>query len=172
MKRSDIKQPPCYFDKYIDLVPDVELADAFRASLDELDGVDVAALDRVGDNVYAPGKWTVKDILQHLIDAEHVLSYRALRIGRNDKLPYTGFDEAEMAANVSTANRTVADILDDLRIVRKSTAAMFATFTDEAVQRFKVVNDRQMSALAFGFSIIGHQKYHLEIIREMYVPLD
>ncbi|MBK7706627.1 MAG: hypothetical protein IPJ30_12835 [Acidobacteria bacterium] len=72
-------------------------------------------------------KWTVKDILQHLIDAEHVLSYRALRIGRNDKLPYTGFDEAEFVANVSTANRTVVDILlDDLRIVRKSTAAMFA----------------------------------------------
>jgi hypothetical protein len=171
MKKSGINQPPCYFDKYINCVDDIEIAEAFKQSLAELDTLDVKRLNRVGDAVYAEGKWTIKDIFQHLIDAERILAYRALRIGRNDKTPYSGFDEALLAANVSTANRSLESILAELKIVRKATALLFASFTDEAVQRFIFANDKQMSALAFGFTIVGHQKYHLKLIKEKYLPL-
>jgi hypothetical protein len=171
MKKSDIEQPPCYFDKYINRIADLELFEAFNQSQTELETVDLAHFNQVGDAVYAEGKWTIKDIFQHLIDAEHILSYRALRIGRNDKSLYTGFDQALLAANVSTQNRRLEVIVDELKLLRQVTKFMFGTFTDEAMQRFTVVDGKQMSALAFGFAILGHQNYHLTMIREKYLPL-
>jgi DinB superfamily len=171
MKKSDINQPPCYFDKYIDLVDDIELSAAFKQSLGELDNLDLAKYKQIGDKVYAEGKWTIKDILQHLIDAERVLAYRSLRIGRNDKTELPGFDEELFAANISTKDLSLESILDELKIVRKSTELLFATFRDEAAQRFLNISGNQMSALAYGFAILGHQTYHLKIIEERYFPL-
>ena len=171
MKKSDINQPPCYFDKYISCVGDLELFEAFEQSRAELEALDVARLEQVGDAVYAEGKWTVRDIFQHLIDAEHILSYRALRIGRNDKSLYTGFDQNLLAANVSTKDRRLESLVGELKVLRQSTQYMFGTFSDEAMQRFTVVDDKQMSALAFGFAILGHQTYHLMIIEKRYLPL-
>jgi DinB superfamily len=171
MKKSDINQPPCYFDKYIDLVDDIEISAAFEQSLDELDALNLANFKQIGDAVYAPGKWTIKDIFQHLIDAERVLAYRSLRIGRNDQTQLPGFDEELFAANISTKNLTFESIIDELKIVRKSTELLFATFSDEAAQRFLNISGNQMSALAYGFAILGHQKYHLTIIEERYFPL-
>jgi hypothetical protein len=171
MKKSDINQPPCYFDKYINCADDIDIAEAFKQSLAELDALDVTKLKQLGNAVYAEGKWTIKDIFQHLIDAERILAYRSLRIGRNDKTPYSGFDEALLAANVSTVNRSLESIVAELKTVRTATALLFESFTDEAVQRFIFSNDKQMSALAFGFTIVGHQKYHLKLIEEKYLPL-
>lgn len=171
MKKSDIRQPPCYFDKYINYAEDVEILQAFKDSVTELELIEPAKLDRLGDAVYAAGKWTIRDIFQHLIDAEHILAYRSLRIGRNDKTILPGFDEALLAAHVSTQNRRLEDIIDELKLVRQTTARLFESFSDEALQRFTEVEDRRMSALAYGFTIVGHQKYHLEIIDRKYLPL-
>jgi DinB superfamily len=171
MKKSDINQPPCYFDIYINCIDDIEISVAFKQTLDELDNLDLAEFKRIGDKVYAEGKWTIKQILQHLIDAERVLAYRSLRIGRNDKTILNGFDEALFAANASVKNRSLESIIDELKIVRQSTALLFASFDDEAMHRFITVSGNQMSALAYGFAILGHQKYHLKIIEEKYFPL-
>ena len=171
MKKSDIKQPPCYFDKYMNCVDDIEISEAFKQSQIELENLDFETLSQIGDAVYAEGKWTIKDIFQHLIDAEHILSYRALRIGRNDKTELSGFDQALLAANVSTKGRSVESIVDELKLVRQATERLFESFDDEAMQRFAVVSGNQMSALAYGFTISGHQKYHLKIVEEKYLPL-
>jgi hypothetical protein len=169
MKKSDLNHPPCYFDKYISQAEDIDLAAAFRQSQTQLATIDLATWNRVGDAVYAAGKWTIKDILQHLIDTEHILSYRALRIARNDPTPLPGFDEAVLAANVSTAHRTLESLIDELKLVREVTALMFATFHDEASLRLGIASGIQMSALAFGFTIVGHQIHHYQIINEKYL---
>ena len=169
MKKSDINQPPCYFDKYINLVDDDHLFEAFKQSQIELETLDLAKYNAIGNTIYAAGKWTIKDIFQHLIDAERILAYRSLRIGRNDKTKLPGFDEAELAANINTENRSLESIIAELKIVQSSTSLLFETFTDEALQRFTVVSGNQMSALAYGFAILGHQKYHLNIIEERYL---
>jgi DinB superfamily len=169
MKKSDIHQPPCYFDKYLSQVEDIELAAAFQYSQTQLEAIDLAKWNRVGNAVYAAGKWTIKDILQHLIDTEHILAYRALRIARNDPTPLTGFDEAVLAANVSTAHRTLESLIDELKLVREVTALIFATFNDEALLRPGIASGIQMSALAFGFTIVGHQIHHCKIINEKYL---
>jgi DinB superfamily len=170
-KRSDIDQPPCYFDKYIDLVEDIEISVAFKQSIKELDNLDLANFKQIGDKVYAEGKWTVKDILQHLIDAERVLAYRSLCIGRNDPTELPSFDEEIFAANVSTKNRTLEEIIAELKIVRASTELLFESFDDTAMHRSMTIYDNQMSVLAYGFAIIAHQIHHLNIIEEGYFPL-
>jgi hypothetical protein len=171
MKKSDINQPPCYFDKYIERVDDLDIFEAFKQSQIELENLDLDRFHQIGDAIYAEGKWTIKDIFQHLIDAEHILSYRSLRIGRNDKTELPGFDEALLAANVSTKDRNLESILDELKLLRKISEYLFESFNDEAMQRSAVINGNQMSVLAYGFAILGHQKYHLKIIEERYLPL-
>lgn len=171
MKKSDINQPPCYFDKYIDLVDDVELSEAFGISLTQLDQLDLAKLEQVGDAVYADGKWTIRSSFQHLIDAERVLSYRALRIGRNDETELPGFDEALFAANVDARNRSLAQIVDELKVVRNATRLLYETFDAEAMQRHATISGNRMSVLAYGFAILGHQVHHENIIEAKYLPL-
>ena len=171
MKKSDINQPPCYFDKYIDLVDDIELSAAFKQSIAELDNLDLAKFKQIGNAIYAEGKWTIKDILQHLIDSERVLAYRSLCIGRNDPTELPGFDEEIFAANVSTKNKTLEEIIAELKIVRASTELLFESFDDKAMHRFLTIYGNRMSALAYGFAIIAHQIHHLKIIEERYLGL-
>lgn len=171
MKKSDINQPPCYFDKYIDCCDDVEILQTFDDSIKELETLDLTAFNSVGDNVYAEGKWTIKDIFQHLIDCEHVLAYRALRIGRNDKTKLQGFDEQILAENVSVQNRALESVIKEMILRRKVTKLMFESFSDEHLQILGYTSEIQMSVLALGFTIVGHQKHHLKIIEEKYLPL-
>lgn len=171
MKKSDINQPPCYFDKYINCIADIELFEAFKQSQIELEQLDMEKLDHIGEAVYAPGKWTVKDIVQHLIDAERVMAYRALRIGRNDQTALPGFDQDLLAANVNTRRRGLKHLVDELTLLRQTTVQLFESFDEAALHRYTVINGNQMSALAYGFAIPGHQKYHLTLIEEKYLPL-
>jgi hypothetical protein len=150
-------------------VADVELADDFDESIAELDGLDLQKLNAAGERVYEPGKWTIKEIFQHIGDSERVLAYRALRIGRNDKTELPGFDEQLFGANVSVNRRSLKELSDELKLLRVSTKQLYASFSDEALQRDLVINGNQMSALAYGFTIIGHQKHHLRIIEEKYL---
>jgi hypothetical protein len=171
MKKSDINQPPCYFDRYIGYVADIEITDAMRESLAEIDCLDLAKLSEIGDSVYAGEKWTIRSIFQHLIDVERILSYRALRIARNDKTPLPGFDEAVLAQNAGAEKRSIEGLILELKVARQGTSLLFASLDDESLRRSLIVSDKQMSALAFGFTIVGHQKHHLKIIEEKYLPL-
>ncbi len=145
--------------------------DAFRQSLAEIDRLDLAELSEIGDAVYAEEKWTIKSIVQHLIDVEHILSYRALRIARNDQTPLPGFDEALLARNAAAEKRSLEGLLLELKVARRASFLLFASLDDESLRRSLIVSDKQMSALAFGFTIVGHQKHHLKIIEDKYLPL-
>lgn len=171
MKKSDLSWPPCYFDTYINKVPDVGITEALAQSLTDLNQLDVNALRALGDKVYAPGKWTVRDIFQHITDGERVFSYRALRFARNDKTALPGFDENLFAENTGANTRPLEQVLEELKIVRKSTIALFDTFSDEALARTGVMFNSELPVLALGFVTVGHQTHHLGIIRERYLPL-
>src|SRR5438477_10389085 len=101
MKRSDIKIMPEYFERYIDRVGDIELDDAFKNNINTMTTLDIASLELLGNKVYAPGKWTIKDIFQHIIDIERVLCYRTLRYARRDKVIPQGYDQNQFAANAN-----------------------------------------------------------------------
>lgn len=123
------------------------------------------------DYRYAEGKWTIKEIIQHIIDAERVFSYRALRFSRNDKTALPGYDENAFAAAVNTTanKRHLQDLLSELSAVRQSTIALFKSFTPDDFLKIGVASEREMSVRAIGFIIIGHQNHHVRIFKQRYL---
>ncbi|HXG65952.1 MAG TPA: DinB family protein [Blastocatellia bacterium] len=171
MRRSDIKTMPQYYEKYINQVEDVELSQAFAASVRQLEMLDKSALARLEDRRYAPDKWTVKETLQHVIDWERILSYRALLFARKAGLVPQGIDGDLLAASMNANQRTIDSLVEELRRVRLSTEAMFAGFDEDTLQNTGTSWEYEISVLAMGFMIIGHQIHHLKIIEERYSPL-
>ncbi|MBS1793588.1 MAG: DinB family protein [Acidobacteria bacterium] len=171
MKKSQIDPKPVYFERYIDTVDDVELAAAFEDSRRQLRSLDEKRLTALGDAVPAPGKWTIREIFQHLIDWERVLGYRALLYARIDGAVAQDLDTALMAEGLAAGRRSVAALIDELLLVRASTAALFASFDERMLMRRGTAWKYEISVLAVGFTIVGHQLHHLRIVEEQYYPL-
>jgi hypothetical protein len=171
MKKSDINPMPQYFDRYINLAADVELAKAFDDSIRQLDELDGNLLTKLDGKIYAPDKWTVKNIIQHIVDFERILAYRSLLFARREGSIPQSVDENLLAANMNAERRAIDELINELKIVRASTKAMFESFDDEMLL-YKGTNWKYaISVLAMGFSIVGHQIHHLKIIEEKYHPL-
>lgn len=117
---------------------------------------------------YAPGKWSVKEVLVHLCDAERVLSTRALRFGRGDPTPVPGFDEEAYAPASGADRRSLEEILAELRAVRASTLALFRGLGPGALDRWGTANGAPVSVRALLWIIPGHLDHHMEVLRERY----
>lgn len=172
MKRSDINPMPEYFGRYINQVEDIELIEAFENSLKQIDDLDIEKLKRIGNKVYAADKWTINSIIQHITDWERILSYRALVFARKAGITPQGMDEQILANNSNADSRNIAEVVEELRLVRLSTKSMFESFDEEILLNKGIVWKDEMSVLAMGFNIIGHQVHHFKIIEERYFPLD
>lgn len=172
MKRSDIQHMPQFFDRYILLSDDIDVVEGLQktAHLYQNEAIKQAML-QLGNQVYAPGKWTAKDILQHLIDNERIISYRAMRFARNDKTTLPGYDEELFGANTTANSRTLEDLLEEFSLVRQSTLALFKSFDDEMLHREGISFNQRISPLALGFVLIGHPIHHLSVLKERYFPL-
>ncbi len=171
MKKSSINPMPEYFEKYINHVGDVELSEAFANSIRVLETLDTELLTRLDGKRYAHGKWTVKGILQHIIDWERILPQRALLFARKINMTPPNIDETLLADNMNAERRTIDGLLCELKIARASTKEMFDSFDDEMLLNQGTNWKYEMSVLAMGFTIIGHQSHHLNIIEEKYYPL-
>eukprot|EP01137_Pigoraptor_chileana_P007833 Opistho-2@3622 len=121
------------------------------------------------DYRYAEGKWTIKDILQHIIDAERIFAYRALRFARNDKTELPGFEENSYADQANGNKRSIQVLLTELAVVRQSTLSLFKSFSQEELLRSGIASNNPMSVRALGFVIIGHQNHHQRIFKERYL---
>ncbi len=158
-----------FFATYINTLEDVELIEDLEISLHQfIKFVQNIPMDKF-DYRYAEGKWTIKDIIQHLIDSERVFSYRALRISRNDQTPLPGFDENEFANHTHSNTRSIQNLLAELSAVRFSTIFLFKSLTEEQLMRMGTVSDNRISVRALGFLIIGHQKHHQQVFDEKYI---
>jgi hypothetical protein len=171
MKKSDIQEMPPFFDRYIHQVEEQDLFESFQKSLQVLENINIGKLQGIGHKVYAPGKWTVHDILQHIIDNERIQTYRALRFARKDSTELPGYEENDFAANAMASYRNIEDIMDELRVLRTSTIQLFRSFSPSAMQSSGICFHIKISVLALGFMIVGHQVHHLKVIREKYEPL-
>ena len=158
-----------YYKNYIDRAGEVELLDELEISVHRLIRfVREIPMDKF-DYRYAPGKWTIKDILQHLIDSERIFAYRALRFARKDQTPLPGFEEDDYAREAHGSQRSIQDLLTELAVVRQATIALFKTFDDEAMGRIGTASGNPMSVRALGFVIIGHQNHHQQVFTERYL---
>lgn len=171
MKRSDINPMPQFFDRYINQVDDLDIVEALE-KYDTIESlIDKTILEELGDKIYAPGKWTVKDLLQHISDNERVQAYRALRISRKDETVLPGYDEGLFAKNADPARRNLSDLLAEFAAIRRSNIMMYRSFSDEMQQRTGICFNTPISVLALGFVLVGHQIHHCTIIKERYAPL-
>lgn len=171
MRRSEIVPMPQFFDRYINLIDDIDLFDGFAQYTPESVFGDTEKLIALGDRVYAHGKWTVKDILQHVIDNERIMSYRALRFSRNDKTQLPGYDEAVLAENTVASHRTIDDLMAEFAQVRQSTITLFKNMDRAMLTRVGNANQTEISPLALGFVILGHPVHHMNVIRDHYLLL-
>lgn len=171
MKKSDLKEMPEYFDRYIHLAEDVELISSLQISLEELGSWPLNTWEKIGDRVYAPNKWTIKDIVQHIIDTERIFCYRALAFSRNESQPLPSYDEDAYAKAGRATNRKLGDLIEELKIVRQGTIALFQSLDNEMLERTGMGFKGPYSVASLGFMLAGHQRWHMRIIDERYLPL-
>lgn len=170
-KRSDIDPMPKYFDRYINLVEDVALPEAFDLSIAAIDALDLDLLDSIAHKAYGPGKWTAGGVIQHIADFERILSYRALVYARKAGIIPQSIDENLVAENANTSHRTARGVVADLRAARVATRELFASFDQEMLDTLGLCWKYEMQVLAMGFNIIGHQVHHFRVLEERYYPL-
>ncbi len=166
MKRSEIRPMPEYFDRYINKTDDVDHLEALEISLRELEQLPMEKFRAIGEKVYAPGKWTIKEILQHMIDAERVFITRAMAFARGNSGQVLSFDEDLYAKNSDANRRTLDELVEELKLVRRSFIALFKSFTPEMLQRTGMGFRGPYSVLAIGFIVPGHQRWTMDVIRE------
>lgn len=121
------------------------------------------------DYRYAEGKWSIKEMLQHIIDAERIFAYRALCIARHDKTPLPGFDENDYADASNADARTWQSLLQEFAAVRSATDSMLQSFTDEQLNQSGTTNNQPNTTQAICFTLIGHALHHVNVVKERYL---
>ncbi len=171
MKKDQINPMPEYFDRYINKTDDVTLDEAFEISLKELENLPMSKYLALGDRIYEEGKWTVKDIFQHMLDTERVFTYRALAFARNESDKVLSYDEDIYARYADANRRNLEDIINELKLVRRYFIEMYKSFTPQMLLRKGKGFKGEYSVLSIGFMMPGHQRWHMDVIKQRYLPL-
>jgi uncharacterized damage-inducible protein DinB len=158
-----------YYARYISQVPEGDLVSMLRDQV-----VDTVKLlqnlsPAQADYAYAPGKWSVKQVIGHLVDAERVFVYRALRVARNDTTNLPGFDENAFVENANFQSRTLPDLLEELQVVRAATIALIKNLDPSSFERRGTANGSPISVRALLYIVAGHERHHAAILRERYL---
>ena len=159
---------PSYFSNYINLVHANSVAEAIDLhSVRVVDFFKNIPNDKI-DYAYAEGKWTIKEMLQHIIDTERIFAYRALVIARSDKTPLPGFDENNYALASNSSRRNWQGLFNEFKMVRQSSDCLLQSFTEEQLQQSGFTNGHPNTTLAISFMIFGHILHHINIINQRY----
>lgn len=158
-----------YYGKYIALVTENDAIAALESQLTDALPLLRSIPEAKGEHRYAPGKWSIKEVLGHLIDAERVFSYRALRFARKDETPLPGFEEKDYVPAGNFGARPLADLIEELEIVRTASLQLFRPLDADAWNRRGVASDNLMSVRALAFVIAGHGRHHVEILKTRYL---
>ncbi|MDB5196794.1 MAG: hypothetical protein JWP88_1165 [Flaviaesturariibacter sp.] len=168
MPRPDLSRVPSYYHRYIDQVKGDDLAEALPFCQQELYSFLESLPESRWDYAYAEGKWTIKELVQHIIDADRIFAYRALTFARKDRTPLPGFEENDYA-NASDANRrTAKSLLNELQTVQQAALLLFNSFSEEQLAQEGIANGNSVSVAAIGFIMAGHALHHLQILKERY----
>lgn len=169
MPRPQLQDYPAAFHAYISQTdlpsPTEELLNHFDSTLEFFKTIPSTKYEYA----YAPGKWTLKELLQHLIDCERIFCFRAVSIARGEKQSLPGFEEGDYVANSFANSRSWADMCNEFSVVREGSVLLFRSFNQEVLQRSGISNDKPISVNALGFALAGHTKHHLNVINKRYL---
>lgn len=172
MQRNTIhaKEHNVYFSRYLDKLPrDIRLLDAYRQDLDRLRSFFSAIPEEKQTHRYASGKWSIREVFQHLIDTERVFIYRAFRIARADKTPLANYDQDGYVPASRAHDKSMVDLLHEFDVTRAASISLLQSLDDEDLARIGISSNDPMSARAAAFIVPGHNIWHMEIIEEKYL---
>ncbi|CAM3931200.1 DinB family protein [Flavobacterium cucumis] len=169
MKQLQPNEYAAYQMNYIRLVPEEDIVKGLISQKEEMLHFFTSIPTFKQEYRYAPNKWTIKDIILHLIDAERIFAYRALRIARNDATPLPGFDENDYVINAKANERDFESLLHEYSAVRNATISLFEHFTELELKKLGNASHSSVSVRGIGYCILGHELHHKNIIVERYL---
>ncbi len=157
-----------FYEKYVNLVQGDSVEEAMANHAAAVKTFYLALPEDKADYAYAEGKWTIKDVLQHVTDAERIFSYRLLRISRGDTTPLPGFEENDYAVAAHAGKRSMQELKDEFAAVRTATDHLLASLGEEEYSRVGTSNNNPIAANTIGFLLYGHLLHHQAILEERY----
>ena len=167
--KNAVQIHPPRFDQYITLVEDHDLSTAITQQTSQAEKLLNSISEEQSHSRYAEGKWTIKEVVQHIIDAERVFTYRALAFARKDSNILPSFDEKSYAAHSGANRRSWKELTEEFLAVRKSTRLLFNSFSAEDLCSTGRASDYETSVAAMAFITLGHAAHHINLIRERYL---
>ncbi len=170
MKRPEATEYPEYYANYISKVPGTDVLGVLESQRLQMLQLFAGRSERDGSFRYAPGKWTVKEVLGHVTDCERIYCYRALRMARGDQTPLPGFEGDDYVRNGAFGERKLGDLVEEFGAVRGASIALFRSFKEEAWSRRGVASQKEVTVRALAFITAGHQIHHRLLLEERYFP--
>lgn len=158
-----------YYETYVSLVNETNIADVLAAQTAELKELISPLPESKGEYRYADGKWSIKEVLGHLIDGERMFAYRILRVSRGDETPIEGFEQDGYIENAHSNDRTFGDLLEEFDLLRRANLLMLKMYDDAAWQRIGTANNVKISARALAYIMAGHIRHHISILQSRYL---
>ncbi len=169
ISRPEIGEFDSYYERYVSLVEDGDIISALKNQIAET----LRSLGEIDEEKasfrYAEGKWSVRELLGHIIDTERIFAYRALRISRGDRTPIEGYEQDDYIKNAEFDKCALADLAEEFALVRKSNLLMYRGLSETAWRRRGVANDKEVSVRALAYISAGHELYHVSILKERYL---
>ncbi len=160
-----------YYSKYVSLVPDGDIVKTLETQLESMLSFLRGLSAEQGDYRYAPDKWSIKEVLGHIIDTERIFAYRALRFGRNDQTALAGFEQEGYIQSANFGGRQLSDIIDEFESVRRANLHLFRNLDDSAWARTGNASDNDVSVRALAYITAGHELHHLGVIKDKYLSI-
>ncbi len=170
MFKPELNEFDAYYGRYIDLVPETDIREAFAAQPGELRAAHAGLSDAQGSFSYEPGKWTIKEAMSHLIDGERIFSYRMLRISRGDSTPIEGFEQDGYIENSNANGRSLESLLNEFELIRRANVLFLDNLDETGLARMGTASGLPVSVRALANISIGHVRHHLAILGNRYVP--
>ena len=169
MTTINLEDVPVFYQNYVRQVMHLDMNEALLRTRAEMNNLIGSIPREKEDFAYGPGKWTVKEVLCHIMDAERIFVYRALCFSRNDKTNLPAFDENAYVPESNASHRTLESIRREMDNIRASSLDFFNSCTEEMLVRIGTANNKQMSVLTLGYVVAGHAAHHINILKQRYL---
>jgi uncharacterized damage-inducible protein DinB len=169
MMRPEKNEYAAYYETYVSLVEETDILSVMENQLSEVRDLLAGISEEKSNFRYGEGKWSIKELLGHLIDGERIFAYRALRVARADKTPMEGFEQDGYIENGNFSSRTFADLRREFSLLHQADVIFFKNLNDDAWLRVGTANETAVSVRALAYIMVGHIRHHTNILRERYL---